>query len=644
MHESATRRLLAISRHEDFLDQVTRALPAAPPHEWQTTASRTRPDGAIHLIERAIDAGRPFSVAVVELGARRDDAGIEQVRALWRRDPDLQVIGWAHESWQHEVINDTRLVVLGGPLQPAAIATLAGALADKRIWIERSRADASCRAQAEARAAEFERTVHRLRAANEKLLAENEERRIAEERFRHNSLHDNLTGLPNRALLLERLDRALERCKRSRDFHFAVLFIDLDNFKTINDSIGHAAGDSVLVEVSRRFTATLRGLDTPSRPADDTTARLGGDEFVILLDGLRAPSDAEIVAERVLRALRPTFRFGGKDLALAATIGIAHGDPDCDSGADILRNADIALYEAKEAGKSTVRVFSRGMRDHVASRNDFATDLRLAVDRRQVRLLYQPIVCLDSGAIAGFESLARWEHPTRGPIPPTDFIPVAEELGVIETIGEWVLAAACAQMQAWRTSIPGAESLSVSVNVSPIQLRSRKFRDVVQAALDQSGLPARALILEVTETSCLEADRGCDPTLRALRDMGVRIYIDDFGAGFSTLNCLRALHLDGVKIDRAFVKELEGQVRGTAIVEVMRSIAGLSNKVVVAEGIETIEQLVQLQALGCEFGQGYFLSRPLEPGPAEEFLRKEQHSPVLAEVLAAAQRSGNQAA
>ncbi|HEX6744971.1 MAG TPA: bifunctional diguanylate cyclase/phosphodiesterase [Solirubrobacteraceae bacterium] len=414
------------------------------------------------------------------------------------------------------------------------------------------------------------------------------------------AFHDSLTGLPNRALFLDRLQHALDVAAR-RETELCVLFVDLDRFKAVNDSIGHAAGDELLRAVAERLSVCTR--------AADTAARFGGDEFAVLLedDGRGVQPDA--VAERIIAAMRRPFDVEGKEIFIGATVGIAHAR-DASPGADeLLRNADLAMYRAKKAGGNRAATYETAMRTALLARIELEADLRHALARDELRLVYQPVVELESGRTVGVEALARWAHPTRGMIPPLTFIPVAEEIGVIGAIGRWVLREACRQLAAWRLLAPG---LVLNVNLSPVQLRDDRFAADVEQALRANDLPGQALTLEITESMLLSGDEGTAAHLRRLKALGLSIAVDDFGTGYSSLSYLKQFPVDALKIDKSFVDTV---ARSTADSTLARTIVELGRGMrleTIAEGIETVEQLERLRMLDCELGQGYHFSVPLD--------------------------------
>jgi diguanylate cyclase (GGDEF)-like protein/PAS domain S-box-containing protein len=440
------------------------------------------------------------------------------------------------------------------------------------------------------------------------------ERKRLEDQLRHEAGHDSLTGLPNRAHLLDGLTRALAAAARSGDCsRVAVMFIDLDDFKKINDSLGHAAGDRLLCEVAERLLNATRG--------SDSVARLGGDEFAVLLENLKEMQEAEIVAARVLASLRKPVDLDGTHVMVTSSIGIAQARPD-DGPDELLRNADVAMYTAKQRGKETFAVFAHDMHQAALARLEVEADLRMALERDELRLFYQPIVDLRTGHAVGYEALLRWAHPRRGMVAPNDIIPIAETTGLIVGIGRWVLQEACCQAVAWQRERFLRDGVSqavvMSVNVSARQMRDGpSLVDDVRSAIEMSGLPATQLQLEMTETLIMSDAASTLTTLTALSALGVQLAIDDFGTGYSSLSYLERFPVDVLKIDKAFVDRLATDGPGSplpaAIVHLGRTL-GLR---VVAEGIETAAQAVALAALGCDFGQGFLFARPL---PAAEIM------------------------
>jgi diguanylate cyclase (GGDEF)-like protein/PAS domain S-box-containing protein len=424
------------------------------------------------------------------------------------------------------------------------------------------------------------------------------ERKLLERELAHRAYHDALTELPNRDLLLDRLGHALARSARSGQ-RTAVLFVDLDSFKIINDTLGHQAGDRLLVSVARRLRASVR--------AGDTAARMAGDEFILLLEDLSNADEAQVVAERFQLQLRTPIKLGDQQIVVNASIGIAWSDGTDGAIADeLLRQAEVALFTAKHQGKGQITWFDESMTRTSLDRLALEADLQRALERGEFRVWYQPIVDLPSGRISGVEALLRWQHPERGLVPPDAFIRAAEETGLIVPIGRWVLREACVHARAWQDVCP----LVVSVNLSARQFQHPGLiRDVAQALAD-SGLASAALKLEVTESVAMEAGAGTIQTFQALRGLGVRLAIDDFGTGYSSLAYLKRFPVDTLKIDRAFVNGVAEDQQDAAIVRSVVSLARTLGMRVTAEGIETPEQLRVLRSLGCDEGQGYLFQRP----------------------------------
>lgn len=443
------------------------------------------------------------------------------------------------------------------------------------------------------------------------------ERKQAEQKLMYDALHDVLTGLPNRALFLDRLGQAMAAARRRPDRGYAVLFLDLDRFKVVNDSLGHLAGDRLLMAIAHRLTACIR--------PEDTAARLGGDEFCLLLVDLHDLHEAVLVAERLQAALRDPFELDGHELPVSFSIGIAAGLPEYEQPGEVLRDADLAMYRAKELGRACYATFDHTLRERAIAQLEIERDLRRALDRGEFRLFYQPIVDLETGYINQFEALVRWQHPDRGLVLPGEFIPIAEETGAIVPLGEWTLREACRQLAEWQRLLRSGhrsrrkldpEALTVSVNLSARQFAQPDLVESVDRALEEAELPPYCLKLEITESTVMADGQRAESILRQLRSRGIQLSIDDFGTGYSSLSYLQRFPVDTIKIDRAFVSPAPGHEGNWAIVRAITALAESLGMNVVAEGIDRIDLVEKLRGLGCNLGQGYLFSRPV---PAEAF-------------------------
>jgi diguanylate cyclase (GGDEF)-like protein/PAS domain S-box-containing protein len=444
------------------------------------------------------------------------------------------------------------------------------------------------------------------------VMHDNTERRMAEERSAHDAAHDNLTGLPNRAFFIDHLKRAIARSKRHPDYRFAVLFLDLDRFKNINDSLGHVIADQLLVEIGRTLEAALR--------PEDMVARFGGDEFVILLDDIKEFRDATRVANRIHVELASPFNLGGNEVFTTTSIGIALSAHGYDKPEDCLRDADTAMYRAKALGKARHEIFDRSMHDRAVTLLDLETDLRRAIERKEFLVHYQPIVALETSTISGFEALLRWQHPARGLVFPTEFISVAEETGLIVPIGQWILDEACRQTRTWQEQMGADKPLAVSVNLSSKQFLQADLVEQINQKLLKTGLDPRSLKLEITESVVMENADQATARIAQLRDLGVDLYMDDFGTGYSSLSYLHRFPVDTLKIDRSFISWMGARDEDSEIVRTIVELAHNLHMEVIAEGVETEEQVSYLKALQCEYGQGYYFSRPLDAESAQRLI------------------------
>jgi diguanylate cyclase (GGDEF)-like protein len=449
------------------------------------------------------------------------------------------------------------------------------------------------------------------------VMREATERKEAEERLRRNAFHDSLTGLPNRLMFMDRLGQTVERLKQDPTYQFAILFLDLDRFKVINDSLGHLVGDELLIGIARRLERCVHNTDM--------VARLGGDEFTVLLENIPNSDEAAKVADRIHEELAVPFNLSGNEVFTSTSIGIAMSSPDLERAEDLIRGADIAMYRAKASGKSCHELFDTEMHDEMVSLLQLENDLRRAIDRQEFSLYYQPIVSLSSGRIAGFEALVRWNHPTQGLIGPGSFISIAEETGLIMPLGEWVLREACQQLRQWQFKFSHLWPMTVSVNLSGRQFSHPGLIDQLRHILEETGLSANFLKLEITESVIMENTEAALGMLAKIKEMGLQLSVDDFGTGYSSLGYLYRFPMDVLKIDRSFISRVDVDGEKLELVRTITTLAWNLGMDVVAEGVETTKQLAQLKALKCEYGQGHLFSRPICAKDMEAFLSQSPH-------------------
>jgi diguanylate cyclase (GGDEF)-like protein len=589
--------LAEIANTDDMAAHIARAVPAV------LGCDRS----AVILFEPNAATGRVVAVhgypPSAELRLRSMDVPVAQIRAedvavrVWDRSSaaDRAILSQLMEELGTEAIAIVPIVIDGGPvgLVVADVVDRPERFRDKRDVADRLRGLAS---QAT------------IAIRNARLL----------ENIRHQALHDPLTGLPNRTLIVDRVDQMLARSRR-RHADCAALFIDLDGFKKVNDTLGHEAGDRLLRSVAARLSATVREADT--------VARLGGDEFVVLVDSTSPTGSPEFVAERLLKVLREPFEIDDTSrstLRITASIGIALGTHT--SATDLLRDADIALYEAKTAGKDRFVTFRREMQAAVEDRLSIELDLRVAVERDEFFLMYQPIFDLDSGRVLGLEALVRWNHPRRGVLQPDAFIPVLEETKQIVEVGSWILQEACRQAAEWR--LP-ERNMYVSVNVSARQLDDDHLVDEIRAILTSAGLDATALVIEITETAIMRDEKATACQLRAIKSLGVKVAIDDFGTGYSSLAYLRQFPVDILKIDRSFITPITDSIESKALLHTLVQLGKQLGLKTLAEGIEQHDQFCQLQQEECDSGQGFIFARPLGAAAVEDFLEALPKTPSI---------------
>jgi diguanylate cyclase (GGDEF)-like protein len=563
---------------------------------------------AVGMVREALAAGRPYAMAFVDMRMPPGWDGLETIEHLWAVDPDVQVvICSAHTDYDWSEVVDRlkhpdKLLVLRKPAEPIEVLQCATALTRK--WQN----ERLVREQMERLEQVITQRTRGLEAANRQL--------------RHLATHDALTGLPNRVLLEDRLTQAVAHADRDGR-SFALMVCDLDRFKTVNDSLGHHAGDELLQEVARRLTALMRPIDT--------VARLGGDEFVLLVTSIQDADDAKRLATKAIEALQAPVRIAGLDVHTSPSIGISFYPADGTTIEALTAHADAAMYCAKQRGRGNVQCFARGMDAGSEERVQLESDLHQAIVQKQFELYYQPKVNTSSGAVRSAEALIRWRHPVRGLVPPDGFIPLAEECGLIGAIGEWVVREACRQARAWQDA--GLPPMRISVNLSPSQFRGGGLTDTIRRALDDMGLEPQYLEIELTESAVMSDPEESIAILEELSEMGVLVSVDDFGTGYSSMSYLRRLPIDKLKIDRVFINEIVSRPEDASIVRAIVSLAHSLRLKVVAEGVETPAQLDFLKAVGCDEYQGYHFSRPVPAADFERLVRStaSQGAPLTQE-------------
>jgi diguanylate cyclase (GGDEF)-like protein len=560
----------------------------------------------VKMARQAVADGRPYAMAFVDMRMPPGWDGLETIEHLWETDPDVQVvICSAHTDYDWTEVVDRlghsdKLLVLRKPAEPIEVLQCATALSRKwenerlvRDLVGRLEEDISVRTRG-------------LEAANRQL--------------RHLATHDTLTGLPNRVLLDDRLAQAIAHADRDKR-SFAVMVCGLDRFKRINDSLGHRAGDELLQEIARRLSGVVR--------TADTVARVGGDEFVLIGSSAVDSDDALQLATRCIAALEAPVRVGGIDLHVSPSIGIAQYPGDGESIEALLAHADAAMYAAKQRGRGNVERYVVGMHAGTEDRVQLESELHTAVALKQFELYYQPKVDTRTGSARSAEALIRWVHPKRGIVSPAEFIPLAEECGLIGAIGEWVIREACRQARVWQDA--GVPSLRVSVNLSASQFRESGLVDSIRRALADARLEARYLEVELTESAVMSDPEQSVAILEQLSAMGVLVSVDDFGTGYSSMSYLRRFPIDKLKIDRVFIDEIASRPEDASIVRAIVSLAHSLNLKVVAEGVETPAQLDFLKAAGCDEYQGYHFSRPLPAADFERLIRASRAHDALTE-------------
>jgi predicted signal transduction protein with EAL and GGDEF domain len=606
------------------------AKPAATNIRFEVDSAFQGEQAAV-MVRAAVAAHRPYAMAFLDMRMPPGWDGLRTLIELWKADPHLNIVictAYSDHAWTEIDLlagNTDRLLVLKKPFETIEVKRLAATLTSK--WDQSRRAEArteDLESLVKLRTSELELARMADRQKLDELESVVEQRTAA---LRRAATHDELTGLPNRALFNDRLSQALERYRRDASHLVAVLFVDFDRFKVVNDSLGHHTGDLLLKSIADRLGKVLRPTDTVI-PAPTpgliegeaaSAARLGGDEFCVLLTGLKRPDDAAVVADRVIRAMQEPHQIQGREVHSTASIGVAVSTGEAPRAEEMLRDADTAMYRAKAAGRGRFVMFDRRMHAQAMERMAVETDLRRAIDRGELRTYYQPVVSLQSAKLAGFEALVRWDRGDAGVIGPADFIEVAEETGLVSAIGDWVLGEACRQLADWHRRLPQVSDTTLSVNVSPKQLSDRRLPERVGQVLKESGLEPSRLILEITEMALVENAAVAADVVAALKALGVRVYLDDFGTGYASLSCLHRFPLDGLKVDRSFVRDGAVHRRYAAVVYAIAHLAHNLGLDVIAEGVESLSQVALLQSVEIAKAQGYLFAPPLSAQDAEAF-------------------------
>lgn len=616
----ANRRILVIDDnpaiHQDFrkvlgggLDATTTLAAAELALLGESLPPNMKPDFEVEFalqgqegvarVQQAVDEGKPYAMAFVDMRMPPGWDGLETIERIWAVDPDVQVVICSAHSdydWTDVVtrLNQSdKLLVVKKPFEPIEVMQCANALTRK--W-------------------QNERILHRQVETLEQVVeARTQGLEAANKQLRHLATHDALTGLPNRVLMDDRLSQAIVHADRGGET-FALIMLDLDRFKVVNDSLGHRAGDELLKEVAQRLKGIVRNIDT--------VARLGGDEFVLIVSPCEGRDVAEQLASRVIEAMQASVRIAGVEIHTSPSIGIAFYPSDGATIETLLANADSAMYCAKLRGHNNFQCFKPGMDTVTQEKVRLEGDMHSALEQKQFELHYQPKVNTQTGVVHGAEALLRWRHPVRGLIPPAEFIPIAEECGLIGSIGTWVVREACRQARAWQ--LAGLPTLRVGVNLSASQFRQGNLIEIVRDALDQAGLEARYLEVELTESAVMSDPEASVAILEKLSEMGVLVSVDDFGTGYSSLSYLRRFPIDKLKIDRGFISEVMSRSEDASIVRAIVSLAHSLKLKVVAEGVETIEQLNFLKELGCDQYQGFHFSPAVPASEFELLIRSKQ--------------------
>ena len=589
------------------------------------------------LVKEALAEGRPYALAFIDMCTQPGRNGIQTIQEIKKLDPDLQVAictASSDCSWRSDLDSlgmSDWLLVLKKPFDMIEVQQLAYTLTEKwnlakRESLRTEKLEQFVKAQSnrlELTNAKLLEQVESFAETNARLATEMEARQEADAQIRHMAFHDSLTSLPNRTMLIEKIDESLARAQNQDDYCFAVLYCDVDNFKLVNDSLGHRVGDQLLSHMAHRLNHSLRTIESASRIGKDMVARLSGDEFVVLLDDIKKAEFALDVAKRLNQSVARKVSIDQNELLPSLSIGIAMCYGEYSDATDLLRDADMALYHGKDSGRGCQALFDEEMRAKVAERMELEDDLRRAIEEKQFVVYYQPIVSLQTEEVVSLEALMRWQHPKRGLIPPDGFVSVAEETGMIEAIGALVLEDSLRQAASWRKTMPGLENLKVNVNFSPRQLVDRGVVARIDKSLELNQLEPSALVLEITESAMMDDLTSVRRLIEDLASRGIEIHLDDFGTGQSSLNVLQSLSFSTIKLHRSFVCNLSQCPDCPTMVQAIIMLAQNRQVKIVAEGVESYDQTLQLKELDCDFGQGSYFSEPLLPAECEKYLQNK---------------------
>jgi diguanylate cyclase (GGDEF)-like protein len=577
----------------------------------------------VEMVQAARDTGRSYRLAFVDMRMPPGIDGLETIELLWQKDPDIQIVvctAYTDYSWDEMIerlgLTD-RLLIIKKPFDQAEVCQAAAAMCEKWHLMHQARSRVD-----DLQNAVESRTMD-LEQSQEQLAVVQAERQEMELQLRHDALHDPLTSLANRTLLTERLEHMIQRSRHDGNCVFATLFLDIDDFKIVNDTMGHNTGDEVLKTVAQRITRCVRDLDTVARAGEDTTARLGGDEFVILLEGLSSPADAVAIADRIRSRIRTPIDVMGTQLTISTSIGIAVSTGDYTRADEILCDADTAMYRAKESGKDRYALFNRDMHEHAIARLHLENDLHRAIDDQRLSVLYQPIIRLDDGGLVGFEALLRWDRPNHGVMTVDRFPGVAEERGMIVGLGQWILNRACEQLRDWSDRFPQS-NVSINVNLTRHQISEPSFIRQIEEVINQNEIDGARLNLELTEDGIMQNLPAMSATMHRLYALGVGLHMDEFSAGYASLSFLPQLPLSTIKIDRNCLNKISSNRDYTAIISGIMNMAHNLHMQVAAVGIETAEETSTLRNLGCDLVQGRYFADPMSAQEAETYIRADK--------------------